>query len=29
MNLAVHGMEGDIRHGGQVNSYHDAMSRQS
>jgi type I restriction enzyme M protein len=31
MNLAVHGLEGDIRHGGQVNSYyddpHDATSR--
>ena len=23
MNLAVHGLEGDIRHGGQVNSYYD------
>ncbi len=23
MNLAVHGIEGDIRHGGQVNSYYD------
>ena len=31
LNLAVHGLEGDIRHGGQVNSYyddpHDATSR--
>src|SRR4030095_11280265 len=24
LNLAVHGLEGDIRHGGQVNSYYDA-----
>jgi hypothetical protein len=24
MNLAVHGLEGDIRHGGNVNSYYDA-----
>jgi type I restriction-modification system DNA methylase subunit len=23
LNLAVHGLEGDIRHGGQVNSYYD------
>jgi type I restriction enzyme M protein len=23
MNLAIHGLEGDIRHGGQVNSYYD------
>lgn len=23
MNLAVHGLEGDIRHGGQINSYYD------
>lgn len=23
MNLAVHGLEGDVRHGGQVNSYYD------
>ena len=23
MNLAVHGLEGDIRHSGQVNSYYD------
>ena len=23
MNLAVHGLEGDIRHGGNVNSYYD------
>ena len=23
MNLAVHGLEGDIKHGGQVNSYYD------
>jgi type I restriction enzyme M protein len=31
MNLAVHGLEGDICHGGQVNSYyddpHDAIGR--
>jgi len=31
LNLAVHGLEGDIRHGGQVNSYyddpHDATNR--
>jgi type I restriction enzyme M protein len=31
MNLAVHGLEGEIRHGGQVNSYyddpHDAVGR--
>jgi hypothetical protein len=31
LNLAVHGLEGDIRHGGQVNSYcndpHDAAGR--
>jgi type I restriction enzyme M protein len=23
MNLAIHGLEGDIRHGGQINSYYD------
>src|SRR5712692_4720451 len=23
MNLAVHGLEGDVRHGGEVNSYYD------
>jgi len=23
LNLAVHGLEGDIRHGGQINSYYD------
>ena len=23
MNLAIHGLEGDIRHGGNVNSYYD------
>ncbi len=23
LNLAVHGLEGDIRHGGNVNSYYD------
>jgi len=23
LNLAVHGLEGDVRHGGQINSYYD------
>ena len=27
MNLAVHGLEGDIRHGGEVNSYYDDPHR--
>src|SRR3954468_18064363 len=27
LNLAVHGLEGDIRHGGQVNSYYDDPHR--
>ena len=27
MNLAVHGLEGDVRHGGQINSYYDDPHR--
>jgi type I restriction enzyme M protein len=27
MNLAVHGLEGEIKHGSNINSYYDATGR--